>query len=147
MVWWVKPSAHYISNNCSHKKPAELNSYLLWPARSLHAQARRLRGLSEPTVLWVTWVVFIPYPFAPNGHLLPHSLRLELKLSLSLSQAWCSQLPCSNLCDSLRDLALESVRKLEKILLLCSCALGEALTAWCVCYSWSLAPRRLAVAR
>jgi hypothetical protein len=47
----------------------------------------------------------------------------------------------------LRDLALESVRKLEKILLLCSCALGEALAAWCVRYSWSLAPRRLAVAR
>ena len=101
----------------------------------------------DQTILWVMWVVFIPYPFVPNNHLLPHSLRLELKLSLSLSQAWCSQLPCSNLCDSLRDLALESVRKLEKILLLRSYALGEALAAWCVRYSWSLAPRRLAVVR
>jgi hypothetical protein len=45
----------------------------------------------------------------------------------------------------LRDLALESVRKLVKILLR-SCALGEALATWCVHYSWSLAPRQLAVA-
>jgi hypothetical protein len=64
--------------------------------------------------------------------------------SLSL-KARCSQVPCSNLCESLRDLALKSVRKLEKILLLYSCALGEALAALCVHYSWSLAPRRLAV--
>ena len=63
--------------------PAKLNSYLLWPTRNLRSQTRRLRGLSDQTVLWVTWVVFIPYPFAPNGHLLPHSLRLELKLSTS----------------------------------------------------------------
>jgi hypothetical protein len=45
----------------------------------------------------------------------------------------------------MRDLALESVRKLEKILVLRSCALGEALAAWCVHYSWSLAPRWLEV--
>ena len=136
MVWWVEPSAQnsiYISNNPSHKRPTKLNSYLLWPVWNLRAQTRRLRGLSNQTVLWVTWVVFIPYPFAPNGNLLPHSLRLKLKLSLS--QAWCSKLPCSNLYDSLRDLALESVRKLEKIILLYSCALGEALAAWCVHYS------------
>ena len=60
----------------------------------------------------------------------------------SLSQALCSQLPCSNLCDSLKDLALQSVRKLEKILLLRCCALCEALAAWCVRFSWSLASRR-----
>ena len=93
MVCWVEPSAQnsiYISNNPSHIKPAELNSYLLWPAWNLRApagilraQTWRLRGLSDPTVLWATWVVFIPYPFAPNGHLLPYSLRLELKLPLS----------------------------------------------------------------
>ena len=67
--------------------------------------------------------------------------------ALSLTHDLCSQLPCSNLCDSLRDLALESARKLEKILLLYSCALGEALAAWCVRYSWSFAPRGLTVAR
>ena len=93
MVCWVEPSAQnsiFNSNNSSHKKPAELNSYLLWPTWNLHTQSwnlrtqtRRLWGLSDQTILWVTWVVFIPYPFAPNGHLLPHSLRLELKLSLS----------------------------------------------------------------
>ena len=89
MVCWVEPSAQnsiYISNNPSHKKPAEMNSYLLRPARNLHAPTRRLRGLSDPTVLWVTWVVFIPYPFAPNGYLLPHSLRLTIE-ALSLSQS------------------------------------------------------------
>jgi hypothetical protein len=73
-----------------------------------------------------------------------HSFTNRSALSL---QAWCSQLPCSNLRDYMRDLALESVRKLKKILLLHSCALGEALAAWCVRYSWSLAPRRLAVTR
>ena len=93
MVCWVEPSAQnsiYISNNPSHKRPAELNSYLLWPTRNLCAQAwnlraqtRRLWGLSDQTILWVTWVVFIPYPFAPNDYLLPYSLRLKLKLSLS----------------------------------------------------------------
>ena len=157
IVWWVEPSAQnsiYISNNTNHKKPAELNSYLLWPTQNLRALARNLRilmqrlwGLTGPIVLWVMWMVFIPYPFAPNGYLLYsfHSWRTKA-LSLSLSQAWCSQLPCSNLSDSLRDLALESVRKLENLLLR-SCALGEALAAWFVCFSWSLSPRRLAVAR
>ena len=77
--------------------------------------------------------VFIAHPFAPNGHLQPHSLRLELKLSLSKLNAPNSLAP--DLRDSLRDLALESVRKLEKILLLHFCALDEALTAWCVRYS------------
>ena len=72
----------------------------------------------------MTWVVFIPYPFAPNGHLLYSFIPDEQKLSLS--QTWCSKLLSSNLCDSLRDLALESVRKLE-IILLHSCALGDAL--------------------
>jgi hypothetical protein len=154
-VCWVEPSSQnsiYISNNPSHKKPAELNSYLLWPVwnlrvpmRNLRVLTRRLWGLSDPTVLWVTCVVYIPYPFAPNGHLLHSFIPNEQKLSLS--QAWCSQLPWSNLCDSLRDLALKSVRKLVKIILLCSCALGEALAAWCVHYSWSLAPKRLVVAR
>ena len=95
MECWVEPSTQnsiYISNNPSHKKPAELNSYLLWPTRNLRVQARNLRdltrrlwGLSDSTILWVTWEVFIPHPFATNGHLQPHSLRLELKLSLSPS--------------------------------------------------------------
>ena len=76
MVCWVEPSAQnsiYNLNNPSHKKLAELNSYLLWPARNLHAPmqnlrdlTRRLWGLTDPIVLWVTWVVFIPYPFTPT---------------------------------------------------------------------------------
>ena len=84
MVCWVEPSAQnsiYISNNPSHKNPVELESYLLWPVWNLRAQARnlrdltrRLQGLSDPTVLWVTVGVFIPHPFAPNGYLQPHSL-------------------------------------------------------------------------
>ena len=45
---------------------------------------------------------------------IPSFLMNRSSLSLSL-KAQCSQLPCLNLCDSLRDLALESVRKLEKI--------------------------------
>jgi len=92
------------------------------------------------------WVVFIPYPFTPNGHLLYSFILDEHKLSLSLPSLVLPT-PFLNLCDSLRDFALESVRKLEKILLLYSCALGEALADWCVRYSWSLAPRRLTVAR
>ena len=96
MVCWVEPSAQnsiYISNNPSHKKPAELNSYLLWPAwnlcalaRNLRVLTRRLRDPTDPIILWVTWVVFIPYPFAPNGYLLPPSLRLTIE-ALSLSQS------------------------------------------------------------
>ena len=76
MVCWVEPSAQnsiFNSNNPSQKKPAKLNSYLLWPTRNLRAQARnlhvltrRLQGLPDPTILWVMWVVFIPYPFAPQ---------------------------------------------------------------------------------
>ena len=93
MVCWVEPSAQnsiFTSNNPSHKKPAELNSYLIWPtwnlcaqSQNLHDQTWRLQGLSDQTILWVMWVVFIPYPFTPNSYRLPHSLRLELKLSLS----------------------------------------------------------------
>ena len=52
-----------------------------------------------------------------------------------------------NLSDSLRVFAKESMGKQEKIKLLHSWALGEALAAWCICYSWSLAPRWLKVAR
>ena len=88
MMCWVKPSAQnsiYISNNSSHKKPAELNSYLLWPAQNLRILTWRLRGLTDPIGLWVTWVVFIPYPFAPNGHSLHSFISDEQKLSLSLS--------------------------------------------------------------
>jgi hypothetical protein len=144
----MEPSAQnsiYISNNPSHKKPTELNSYLSWPVRNLRASMWRLRGLSDQTVFVGDWGGINTSSLHPQRLSSPHSLRHELKLSLS--QAWCSQLPCSNLCDSLRDLALESMRKLVKILLLRYCALGEALSAWCVHYSWSLAPRWLAVAR
>ena len=69
MVCWVEPSAQnsiYISNNPSHKKPAELNSYLLCPAWNLRDLTRRLYGLSDLTILWVMWGVFIPHPFAPT---------------------------------------------------------------------------------
>ena len=55
--------------------------------------------------------------------------------ALSLSKLNAPNSLAPDLRDSLRDLALESVRKLEKILLLYSCALGEALAAWCVRYS------------
>jgi hypothetical protein len=147
MVCWVEPSAQnsiYISNNPSHKKPTELNSYLSWPARNLRAPTRRLRGLSDwPFYGWCGWYIY--HTHSPPTVIF--SIPSSLSNRSSLSQAWCSQLPCSNLCDSLRDLALESVRKLVKILLLHSCALGEALAAWCVHYSWSLAPRWLAIAR
>ena len=93
MVCWVEPSAQnsiFNSNNSSHTKPAELNSYLLWPAwnlcamaRNLRVLTRRLRDLTDPIVLWVTWVVFIPYPFVPNGHLLHSFIPDKHKLSLS----------------------------------------------------------------
>ena len=65
-------------------------------------------------------------PLPPNGHLQPHSLKLELKLSLSKLSAPNSV--AQDLRDSSRDLALESVRKIEKILLLRSCALGEVFS-------------------
>ena len=156
MVCWVEPSAQntiYISNNPSHKKAswAEFLSALACaePPRS-GAEPPRPDAEALGSV-WPDHFVgdgggIYTHPFAPNGHLLPHFHSDSNWSSLSLSQAWFSQLPCSNLCDSLRDLALESLRKLEKILLH-SCALGEALAAWCVRYSWSLAPRWLAVAR
>ena len=109
MVCWVEPSAQnciYISNNLSHKIPAKLNSFLLWPVWNLRAQARnlrvltwRLRGLSDPTVLWVTVGVFILTPSPPMVIFFTHS-SISKESSFSL-QAWCSQLPYSNLCDSL----------------------------------------------
>ena len=144
----MEPSAQNTipnSNNPSHKNSAKLKSFLFWPAWNLYAQKQRLRGLSDLIVLWVTWQLFIPHPFAPNGHLLHSLIHFDRKLSLFKLSAPNSL--AQDLHDSLRDLALECVRKLEKILLLCSCALGEALAAWCVRYSWSLAPRWLAVAR
>jgi hypothetical protein len=155
ILCWVEPSAQNsicISNNPSHKKPTKPNSYLSWLARNLCTLTRNLRAPNAEALRSVgpdhfvgDWGGINTSSLHPQRSSSPHSLRHEPKLSLS--QAWCSQLPCSNLCDSLRDLALESVRKLMKILLLCSCALGEALAAWCVHYSWILAPRWLAVAR
>jgi len=142
----TKCSKHLSNSiNPSHKKAAELKYFLFWPVRNLHAQMRRLLGLLDPTVLGVMCVGLLPYHCPPTVIFSIPSF-LTNRSSLSLSQAWCSKLLCSDLCDSLRDLALESVRKLEKILLLYSYALGEALATWCVRYSWSMAPRRLAVA-
>ena len=124
---------------------------LIQPANSVFLSQQTSTSQPKPAqkptsehAVWVMWMVFIPYPFAPMVIFSIPLIPDEQKLSLS--QAWCSQLPCSNLCDSLKDLALESVRKLEN-LLLHSCALGEALATWCVRYSWSLAPRWLAVSR
>ena len=121
MVCWMEPSTQnsiYISNNPSHKRPAELNSYLLWPVRNLHAQAQnlraqtqRLRGLCWPDcfVGGVGGIYTIPLHPQWSSSSLFTQTRTE---ALSVTQAWCSHLSCSNLCDSLRDLALESVRKL-----------------------------------
>ena len=50
--------------------------------RNLRVLTRRLRGLIDPIILWVMWVVFIPYPFVPNGHLLYSFIPNEQKLSL-----------------------------------------------------------------
>ena len=86
MVCWVEPSAQnsiYISNNPSHKKPVELNSYLLWHTQNLCVIMWRLQGLIDPIILWVTWLVFTPYPFTPNGHLLHSFIPDEQKRSLS----------------------------------------------------------------
>ena len=132
------------SNIPSHKKLAELNSFLFWQAWNLHIFPEVLRSvMTRP--LWVTWVVFIPYPFAPNSHLLPPNTQTR-RTTLSPSPSFVLPTPLLKSLWFLRDLTLESVRKLKKILLLCSRALGEALATWCVCYSWSLAPRRLDVA-
>ena len=96
MVCWVEPSAQnsiYISNNTYHKKLAELNSNLLWPARNLHTLTRRLQGLSDPTVLRVTMGVFISHPSPPMVIFFPDSFTSNRSSpSLKLSS---SQLPCS----------------------------------------------------
>ena len=76
----------------------------------------------------------IPLRPQQSSSSLTHSLRTEA-LSLSLSSSVPPNSLAQDLRDSLRDLALASVRKLEKILLLRSCALGEALAAYYVCYS------------
>ena len=154
MVCWVEPSAQnsiYISNNTSHKKPAELNSYLLWPTQNLRGAEPPRPNVKAPGSVRPDRFVgdvggIYTIPLCPQWSSSSSFTQTRTK-ALSLTHDLCSQLPCSNLCDSLRDLALESVRKLEKIVLLYSCALGEALAAWCVRYSWSLAPRQLAVAR
>ena len=80
------------------------------PACNLCAQTWRLQGLVDPDCFVSD--VGGTIPLHPNGYLLSHLLWL---------------LPSSNLVDSLKDLALESVRMLEKIILLHSCAHGEAL--------------------
>ena len=78
MVCWVEPSAQnsiYISNNPSHKKSAELNSYLLWPARNLRVLTWRLRGLSDLTV------------FVGDGRgIYTHPFALQWSSSTSLTQ-------------------------------------------------------------
>ena len=75
--------------------------------------------------------VFILTPSPPTVIFFLNSFTVN-RSSLSLSSSVHSNSLAQDLRDSLRDLALESVRKLKKILLLSSCALGEALVAWCV---------------
>ena len=154
MVCWVEPSAQnsiFNSNNPSHKKLAELNSYLLWPMWNLRGAKPPRSNAEAPRSVWPDRFVgdvggIYTIPLRPQRSSSSSFTQTRTE-PLSLTQASCSQLPCSNLCDSLRDLALKSVRKLKKILLPLSYAPGEALATWCVHYSWSLAPRWLAVAR
>ena len=149
MVCWVELSAQnyiYISNNPSHKMAsrAEFLSALAY-AEPLRPNAEA-PGSNKPDRFVGDVGGIYTIPLSPQRLSSSSSTCTHNRGSFSL-KAQCSQLPCSNICDSLRDLALESVRKLEKILLLRSCALGEALATWCVRYSWSLALRQLAVAR
>jgi hypothetical protein len=68
IVCWVEPSAQntiYISINPSHKKLAEQNGYLLYPARNLRVYTRRLWGLSDQTVLWVLGEGIYTSPLCP----------------------------------------------------------------------------------
>jgi hypothetical protein len=103
-------------------------------------------GLTDPTVFLVTWWYLYLTPSLPTViFFLRHSFSKQQAFSLPSSSSPTPLLKSLWFLEGF--LALESVRKLEKILLLYSCALGEALAAWCVRYSWSLAPRWLAVAR
>jgi hypothetical protein len=149
-VDWVEPSAQNTipnSNNPSHKKAscAEIFSVLvsaevpgLSPRGSAVCRTRPFSGRRGG-------INTSPLRPQRSSSSFFHSELDQSSLPLSLSLVL--PIPCSNPCDSLRDLVLESERQLVKITLLCSCALGEALAAWCVHYSWSLAPRRLEVAR
>jgi hypothetical protein len=147
IVVGVEPSArnhHPHLNTPSYKKLADLNSFLFWQARNLRVFTEAPGSVRPDRYVGDVGGVYT-IPLRPQRsssssfHLEPHQeLSLSLKLCAPIFFAW-------NLYDSLRDLALESVRKLKKIILLCSRALGEALAAWCVRYSWSSAPRRLAV--
>jgi hypothetical protein len=145
----MEPSAQnifHIPNFPSHKLPAKLNLFLFWQARRLRGWPRRFRGLQWPDHFVGDGRYKNLSTVAPNGHLLSSTSRLAKNRS-SLSQLHSSQAPQLQSQWFLEGLSCDTVRKLKKIVLLHSRALGETLAAWCVFYTWSFAPSWLEVDR
>jgi hypothetical protein len=95
--------------------------------------------------LWELREVFIPSTLSPTSIFLIHSSH-PTNCSFSLLY-WCPTTFVHILVIPWGVWLKESMRLLEKIKILHSWALGEALDSRCVPYSWSFAPRWLEVAQ